>query len=209
MGQGGRIKLAVFGSLLFSVCRPKECQTSMYIPFFVFKIGGRKKNWGWKKGFLKNSHLKFYSFLNSPSKKFCFSKSFQEKWFFVKFEFSMIWALISCTYCMCLKKELDFQKFSYLIWANFHYESMQFRLGCTEKLDKLECWSLILQTTGDPNFHLRPCIQVLSENSPMEHQKLGRLDSTPPRLLDRPKSLAHLGLKKKKRIINLLLLIFE
>ena len=85
---------------------------------------------------------------NSQSKRKLFSLFFQifsrKMIFFVKFEFSMIWAFIWCTYWMCLKKELDFQKFSYQIWANFHYESMQFWLGRTEKLDKLECWSLIL-----------------------------------------------------------------
>ena len=32
------------------------------------------------------------------------------------------------------------------------------------------------------------------KHSHIEHQKLGRLDSTPPQLLDRPKSRAHLGL---------------
>ena len=85
MGRGGgggvESRCAVFGSLPFSVRRTKECQTSMYIPFLVFKIGRRKKI-----GVVKNFSEKFaFFFKNSRSKKkffFCFSKFFQEKWFF-------------------------------------------------------------------------------------------------------------------------------
>ena len=165
-GWGVESRCAMFGSLPIFVWRTKECQTSMYIPFLVFKIGGRKKVGVVKKIFWKIHIWNFFFQKFSIQKQFffLFFQIFSRKMiFFVKFEFSMIWAFIWCTYWMCLKKELDFQKFSYQIWANFHYESMQFRLGGTEKLDKLECWSLILQTNGDSNFHLRPCIQVLSE----------------------------------------------
>ena len=146
---------------------PRSVRPQCIFLFWCLKLVEEKEIGVIKNFFWKIRIWIFFFFKKFSIQKknfFLFFQIFSRKMiFFVKFEFSMIWAFIYCTYWMCLKKELDFQKFSYQIWANFHYESTQFRLGRTEKLDKLECWSLILQTTGDPNFHLRPCIQVLSE----------------------------------------------
>ena len=138
----------------------------MYSPFLVFKIGRRKKKWGCKKNFLKNSHLKFFFQKFWIQKKFFFS-FFPN--FFKKNDFiCQIWIQYDLSFHLMyildvFEEKIRLSKIFIPNLGKFSLWKYSISACLMEKLDKLECWSLILQTTGDPNFHLRPCIQVLSE----------------------------------------------